>query len=90
MPLISVRSTLLTLLLSILFCLFSAGLYAKSCEFKTVSFTTDFETGKLNSCAQLSEGLWCGSDLMALGVVRSVSIFLCSHLHDRDWPGCVL
>jgi hypothetical protein len=55
MPLISVRSTLLTLLLSILFCFFSAGLYANSCEFKTVSFTTDFETGKLNSCAQLSD-----------------------------------
>jgi hypothetical protein len=42
-------------LLSLLYCLFSANLYAKSCEFQAVSFTTSFETGKLNSCVQLSD-----------------------------------
>jgi hypothetical protein len=51
MQLISVRNTLL----SLLFCLFSAELYANSCEFKTVSFMTNFETAKLNSCKQLSK-----------------------------------
>jgi murein tripeptide amidase MpaA len=34
---------------------FSADLYAKGCEFQTVSFITNFETGKLNSCTQLSK-----------------------------------
>jgi predicted deacylase len=48
---ISHRNTLLSLLC----CLFSANLYAKSCEFKAVSFTTSFETAKLNSCEQLSD-----------------------------------
>jgi hypothetical protein len=42
-------------LLSLLCCLFSANIYAKSCEFKAVSFTTSFETAKLNSCEQLSD-----------------------------------
>ena len=51
MQLISVRNTLLTAL----FCLFSANLGARGCEFETVSFTTNFETGKLNSCTQLSD-----------------------------------
>ena len=51
MLLIRVRNTLLPLL----FCLLSVDLYAKGCEFEVVSFTANFETGKLNSCAQLSE-----------------------------------
>jgi len=42
-------------LLSLLCCLFSANLYAKNCEFEAVSFTASFETGKLNSCEQLSD-----------------------------------
>jgi hypothetical protein len=51
MQLISVRNTLLFLL----FCAVSVDLYATDCEFDAVSFTANFETGKLNSCAQLSE-----------------------------------
>jgi hypothetical protein len=42
-------------LLSLFVCLFSANLYAKGCDFQAVSFTTSFETGKLNSCTQLAD-----------------------------------
>jgi hypothetical protein len=51
MQLSSFRNTLL----SLLFCLLSVDLYAKGCEFEAVSFTANFETGKLNSCERLSE-----------------------------------
>jgi hypothetical protein len=34
---------------------FSGALYAKKCEFSTVSFMTNFEAGRLNSCKQLSK-----------------------------------
>lgn len=51
MQLISVRN----ILLSLIFALLSIDLYAKGCEFEAVSFTTNFDTAKLNSCEQLSE-----------------------------------
>ncbi|WP_339719637.1 M14 family metallopeptidase [uncultured Paraglaciecola sp.] len=47
----SVRNTSLTLMLYVL----SVDLYATVCEFEAVRFTANFETAKLNSCAQLSE-----------------------------------
>jgi len=43
------------ILLVLLFCVFGGDLYAKECEFETVSFMTNFETGRLNSCKQLSK-----------------------------------
>ncbi|MGK0305115.1 MAG: hypothetical protein ACI8UG_000861 [Gammaproteobacteria bacterium] len=51
MQLISPKNILLSLFL----CLFSTNLYAKGCDFQAVSFTTSFETGKLNSCKQLAD-----------------------------------
>ncbi len=35
--------------------MFGGDLYAKECKFETVSFMTNFETGRLNSCKQLSK-----------------------------------
>ena len=43
------------ILLALLFCVFGSDLYAKECEFETVSFNSNFEAGKLNSCQQLSK-----------------------------------
>lgn len=43
------------IILFVLFSVVSADLYAKGCEFESVKFTSDFETGKVNSCKQLSK-----------------------------------